>query len=95
MDCSNLPNVGIIGINTDLNIVGIRYPPATILTRKISLRTFLSIFLVFSLLTVAIGFLGIAFLVDFPDRAGFINSKEIKFIIRRINKDRSDASEEE
>merc|ERR1711904_293424 len=39
--------------------------------------------------------------VDFPDRAvnknyrGFINSEEIKFIIRRINKDRSEASEEE
>ena len=51
-------------------------------------------------MTVAAGFLGVAFLVDFPDRAvhkkywGFINSEEIQFIIRRINKDRSDASEE-
>ncbi|KAI6869802.1 retrograde regulation protein 2 [Hortaea werneckii] len=208
MDRSNLPNAGIAGMNADLNMVGTRYsvvalvffitytifqPPATILTRKIGPRTFLSaiclawgvvmvgfsfvtkwweliplrlvlglfeagyfpgvvylistwysrydmqkryagfyalglvasgcsgilayglmqldgrgglegwrwIFLVFGLLTVAAGFLGVAFLVDFPDRAvnknywGFINSEEIKFIIRRINKDRSDASEEE
>ncbi|KAF1837178.1 MFS general substrate transporter [Decorospora gaudefroyi] len=58
------------------------------------------IFLVFGLLTVAAGLLGFAFLVDFPDRAqhkkyrGFVNSEEIGFILRRINKDRSDASEE-
>lgn len=58
------------------------------------------IFLVFGLLTVAAAFLGFAFLVDFPDRAinkkyyGFINSDEIAFIIRRINKDRDDAGAE-
>ncbi|KAM0720861.1 hypothetical protein Q7P37_003146 [Cladosporium fusiforme] len=58
------------------------------------------IFLVFGLMTVAAAFLGYAFLVDFPDRAinkkyyGFINSDEIAFIIRRINKDRDDAGAE-
>lgn len=58
------------------------------------------IFLVFGLLTVAASFLGFAFLVDFPDRAqhkkywGFVNSEEIAFVIRRVNKDRNDANEE-
>lgn len=51
-------------------------------------------------MTVAAALLGFAFLVDFPDRAvhkkyyGFINSDEIAFIIRRINKDRDDAGSE-
>lgn len=51
-------------------------------------------------MTVAAAFLGAAFLVDFPDRAlnkkywGFVNSDEIAFIIRRINKDRDDAGTE-
>merc|ERR1712070_1240464 len=57
MDRSNLPNAGIAGMNADLEMVGTRYsvvalvffitytifqPPATILTRKIGPRTFLS-----------------------------------------------------
>lgn len=51
-------------------------------------------------MTVIAAFLGFAFLVDFPDRAvnkkywGFVNSEEIKFVIRRIDKDRSDAGDE-
>lgn len=38
------------------------------------------------------------FLVDFPDRAHkswrFLSEKESSFIVRRINRDRSDADEE-
>ncbi|GAB7366698.1 hypothetical protein MBLNU230_g0656t1 [Neophaeotheca triangularis] len=58
------------------------------------------IFLVFGLTTVAAGIAGYIFLVDFPDRAidkkyfGFVNSEEIAFILRRIKKDRDDASAE-
>jgi len=208
MDRSNLPNAGIAGMNVDLGMVtGFRYsavalvffitytflqPPATILTRKIGPRPFLSgicfawgvvmigfgfvqnwvvliplrlllglfeagyfpgivylistwysrydmhkryagfyclglvasglggilafgvqqmdglgglegwrwIFIIFGLMTVAASFLGMAFLVDFPDVAidknhwKFISRDEIAFIMRRIAKDRNDASSE-
>merc|ERR1711988_934205 len=201
MDRSNLPNAGIAGMNVDLGMVtGFRYsavalvffitytflqPPATILTRKIGPRPFLSgicfawgvvmigfgfvqnwvvliplrlllglfeagyfpgivylistwysrydmhkryagfyclglvasglggilafgvqqmdglgglegwrwIFIIFGLMTVAASFLGMAFLVDFPDVAidknhwKFISRDEIAFIMRRIAKD--------
>merc|ERR1712224_775696 len=64
MDRSNLPNAGIAGMNADLEMVGTRYsvvalvffitytifqPPATILTRKIGPRTFLSALFLVSL----------------------------------------------
>ncbi|KAI6782780.1 uncharacterized protein J7T54_000923 [Emericellopsis cladophorae] len=208
MDRSNLPNAGIAGMNVDLGMVtGFRYsavalvffitytflqPPATILTRKIGPRPFLSgicfawgvvmvgfgfvqdwvvliplrlllglfeagyfpgivylistwysrydmhkryagfyclglvasglggilafgvqqmdglgglegwrwIFIIFGLMTVAASFLGMIFLVDFPDVAidknhwKFISRDEIAFIMRRIAKDRNDASSE-
>lgn len=51
-------------------------------------------------MTVAAAILGFMFLVDFPDVAlhknhwRFISRDEIEFIIRRINKDRSDADSE-
>merc|ERR1711975_173146 len=58
------------------------------------------IFIIFGLMTVAASFLGMAFLVDFPDVAidknhwKFISRDEIAFIMRRIAKDRNDASSE-
>ncbi|KAG9251905.1 major facilitator superfamily domain-containing protein [Emericellopsis atlantica] len=208
MDRSNLPNAGIAGMNVDLGMVtGFRYsavalvffitytflqPPATILTRKLGPRPFLSgicfawgvvmvgfgfvndwvvliplrlllglfeagyfpgivylistwysrydmhkryagfyclglvasglggilafgvqqmdglgglegwrwIFIIFGLMTVAASFLGMVFLVDFPDVAidknhwKFISRDEIALIMRRIAKDRNDASSE-
>lgn len=45
-----------------------------------------------------IGILTIIFLVDFPDRAHkswwFLSEKEASFVVRRINRDRSDGDEE-
>lgn len=45
-------------------------------------------------ITGVIGILALIFLVDFPDRAhksfAFLSKKECAFIIRRINRDRSD-----
>lgn len=58
------------------------------------------IFIIFGLMTVAASIIGFLFLVDFPDRAidqkhwKFLNSDEIAFILRRINKDRHDAASE-
>ncbi|RVX72343.1 hypothetical protein B0A52_04548 [Exophiala mesophila] len=58
------------------------------------------IFIIFGLMTVVAAILGFIFLVDFPDVAlhknhwRFISRDEIEFIIRRINKDRSDADSE-
>merc|ERR1712149_87048 len=174
MDRSNLPNAGIAGMNVDLGMVtGFRYsavalvffitytflqPPATILTRKIGPRPFLSgicfawgvvmigfgfvqnwvvliplrlllglfdsglggilafgvqqmdglgglegwrwIFIIFGLMTIVAAVLGAMFLVDFPDKAldknhwRFLSRDEIQFILRRIDKDRGDASQE-
>ena len=51
-------------------------------------------------MTVAAAVLGWIFLVDFPDVAvhkknwRFLSKEEIEFVIRRINKDRQDASTE-
>lgn len=59
------------------------------------------IFIIEGLLTIVIGVAGYVFLVDFPDQAvkktykNFLTTKEIEFIIRRINKDRNDAVPEE
>ena len=58
------------------------------------------IFIVFGLMTVVAAVLGWMFLVDFPDAAieknhrKFLNRDEIAFVIRRIDKDRHDASRE-
>lgn len=52
-------------------------------------------------MTVVIGVAGYIFLVDFPDQAvkrtyrKFLTTKEIEFIIRRINRDRGDAIAED
>jgi len=48
-------------------------------------------------LTCLIGIVGYFALVDFPDRAAktslnFLNENECNFIVRRINKDRDDAT---
>ncbi|KAL4932358.1 putative phthalate transporter [Aspergillus undulatus] len=56
------------------------------------------IFILEGVITGAIGILAIIFLVDFPDRAHkswrFLNEKECAFIVRRINRDRSDGNAE-
>ncbi|KAF9883929.1 hypothetical protein FE257_002672 [Aspergillus nanangensis] len=56
------------------------------------------IFIMEGVITGVIGILTILFLVDFPDRAHkswlFLTEKESKFIVRRINRDRSDGDEE-
>jgi len=59
-----------------------------------SLKPELNIFQI----TAAIGILTLLFLVDFPDRAHkswkFLSEKECAFIMRRINRDRSDGDAE-
>ncbi|THC91771.1 hypothetical protein EYZ11_008778 [Aspergillus tanneri] len=56
------------------------------------------IFIMEGVITALIGVLALIFLVDFPDRAHkswrFLSKKESAFIVRRINRDRSDANEE-
>lgn len=56
------------------------------------------IFIMEGVITGAIGILTIIFLVDFPDRAhkswNFLNEKETAFVVRRINRDRSDGDAE-
>lgn len=48
-------------------------------------------------MTVIVGSIAYIFLIDFPDRAmenkhwGFLESNEIEFILRRIDRDRNDA----
>ncbi|PLB50639.1 permease of the major facilitator superfamily [Aspergillus steynii IBT 23096] len=56
------------------------------------------IFIMEGVITGIIGILTLIFLVDFPDRAHkswrFLSQRESSFIVRRINRDRSDADEE-
>ncbi|RJE21364.1 phthalate transporter [Aspergillus sclerotialis] len=56
------------------------------------------IFIIEGVITGVIGLLTLAFLVDFPDKAykswRFLNERECAFIVRRINRDRSDADNE-
>merc|ERR1712000_459095 len=58
------------------------------------------IFVIFGLMTIVAAVLGAMFLVDFPDKAldknhwRFLSRDEIQFILRRIDKDRGDASQE-
>ncbi|KAL4976048.1 major facilitator superfamily domain-containing protein [Aspergillus desertorum] len=56
------------------------------------------IFILEGVITGAIGILAIIFLVDFPDRAHkswkFLTERECAFVVRRINRDRSDGDAE-
>ncbi|PLB40489.1 putative phthalate transporter [Aspergillus candidus] len=56
------------------------------------------IFIIEGVITGVIGILTLIFLVDFPDRAHkswkFLSEKECAFIVRRINRDRSDGDNE-
>ncbi|CBF78998.1 hypothetical protein AN7137.2 [Aspergillus nidulans FGSC A4] len=56
------------------------------------------IFILEGVITGAIGVLAIIFLVDFPDRAHkswkFLSERECAFVVRRINRDRSDGDAE-
>ncbi|OOQ83272.1 Major Facilitator Superfamily protein [Penicillium brasilianum] len=56
------------------------------------------IFIMQAILTFVVGILCFIFVVDFPDKGhhtwGFLNESECAFIMRRINKDRGDASSE-
>ncbi|KAL4762048.1 putative phthalate transporter [Aspergillus foveolatus] len=56
------------------------------------------IFILEGVITGAIGILAIIFLVDFPDRAHkswkFLSERECAFVVRRINRDRSDGDAE-
>ncbi|KAE8363350.1 major facilitator superfamily domain-containing protein [Aspergillus caelatus] len=56
------------------------------------------IFIMEGVITGVIGLLTITFLVDFPDKAHkswrFLSEKECAFIVRRINRDRSDGDQE-
>ncbi|RAH64197.1 putative phthalate transporter [Aspergillus aculeatinus CBS 121060] len=62
------------------------------------LRGWRWIFIMEGVITAVIGVLTLIFLVDFPDRAHkswrFLTEKESSFIVRRINRDRSDGNEE-
>ncbi|KAL4919206.1 major facilitator superfamily domain-containing protein [Aspergillus aurantiobrunneus] len=56
------------------------------------------IFIMQGVLTFIIGILCMVFVVDFPDKGfntwGFLNERECAFILRRLDKDRSDANPE-
>lgn len=56
------------------------------------------IFIMEGVITGVIGVLTLLLLVDFPDRAHkswrFLSEKECAFVVRRINRDRSDADDE-
>ncbi|KAL1411934.1 hypothetical protein Q8F55_002923 [Vanrija albida] len=49
------------------------------------------IFIMYGIITVAVGVVAVLFLVDFPDRATFLNEEQKDFIHTRINRDRGDA----
>lgn len=51
------------------------------------------------ILTVLIGFLGVAFVVPFPDQQawkarGFLNEREVKYVMATVDKDRGDSQTE-
>ncbi|EFR01062.1 hypothetical protein MGYG_04065 [Nannizzia gypsea CBS 118893] len=52
------------------------------------------IFIMEGVISILVAFLSYIFLIDFPDRAsgawGFLNEKELAFVIRRVNRDRGD-----
>lgn len=54
------------------------------------LNTWRWIFFLFGIITIALGALGLVLIVDFPDKARFLNEDERRFIIERVNKDRGD-----
>lgn len=49
------------------------------------------IFIVQGIITVGIGLLSLVFLVDFPDKATFLNEQQKELVITRIQRDRADA----
>lgn len=49
------------------------------------------IFIVFGIVTIALGLLACFLIVDFPDRATFLRPEQRDFIIARVNLDRGDA----
>ncbi|KMQ45890.1 hypothetical protein HL42_3388 [Trichophyton rubrum] len=52
------------------------------------------IFIIEGVISILVAFLSYIFLIDFPDRAsgawGFLNEKELAFVVRRVNRDRGD-----
>ena len=56
------------------------------------LNTWRWIFFLFGVITIAFGLLGLLLIVDFPDKAKFLNETERKFIIDRVNADRGDGT---
>lgn len=72
------------------------------LGRWITVLMLLQIFIIEGVLTCVIAIIGYIYLVGFPDQLkqkktwpAFLTHDEIDFVIRRINKDRSDAGPEE
>ncbi|GAA5988721.1 hypothetical protein JCM5350_001992 [Sporobolomyces pararoseus] len=49
------------------------------------------IFIVFGIVTIALGLLACFLIVDFPDRATFLKPEQRDFVIARVNADRGDA----
>lgn len=49
------------------------------------------IFLLFGIITIALGILALFLIVDFPDKNTFLTPAETKIILDRINVDRNDA----
>lgn len=56
------------------------------------LNTWRWIFFLFGVITIALGIAGLLLIVDFPDKAKFLNEMERKFIIDRVNADRGDGT---
>ncbi|EFE32304.1 MFS transporter, putative [Trichophyton benhamiae CBS 112371] len=52
------------------------------------------IFIIEGVISILVAILSYIFLIDFPDRAsgawGFLNEKELAFVVRRVNRDRGD-----
>lgn len=49
------------------------------------------VFVIYGVVTVVVGFIGILFLVDFPDKATFLTAAERDLVLTRIQRDRNDA----
>lgn len=52
-------------------------------------------FLLFGIITIALGVLSIFLIVDFPDKATFLTPEEKAYAMRRVQEDRGDAVPDE
>lgn len=48
-------------------------------------------FVIYGIMTIVIGFVGLAFVVDFPHKAKFLSEEERNIVLTRIERDRADS----